>query len=137
MAHKPAFTLDGTALPNVYEASYQIYTMCDDLGRPTKRALAGKIRVVRESDDNVMLATWATDSSESNFKPGQIVFFSPEGDEWKTVKFEKAYATSYSEYCPHTQKNEQDQLYEVVEISAEHLEVEDAVVDNNWKDKRS
>ena len=85
MARRPVLEIDGVVYKNVYEVSYNMYTAKDETGRPSDRAHAGVISIVRESDEKTDIARWAMDSSKPNWKAGKVTFKNPSDSEMKTL----------------------------------------------------
>ena len=49
MARRPILEVDGVVYKNVYQVSYGLYTAKDETGRPSDRAHAGIIKIIRAS----------------------------------------------------------------------------------------
>ncbi|MHC4433808.1 MAG: type VI secretion system tube protein TssD, partial [Planctomycetota bacterium] len=125
MARRPILEIDGVVYKNVYEVSYMLYTAKDETGRPSDRAHAGVIRVMRESDEKSDIARWAMDSSKPNWKAGKVTFKNPDDNEMKTLNWEEGFITAYSENIPHIKNRPDDQIYETFEISAHKVTIGD------------
>jgi hypothetical protein len=134
MARRPILEIDGVVYKNVYEVSYMLYTAKDETGRPSDRAHAGVIRVMRESDEKSDIARWAMDSSKPNWKAGKVTFKNPDDNEMKTLNWEEGFITAYSENIPHIKNRPDDQIYETFEISAHKVTIGDAEIDNRWEE---
>ena len=134
MARRPSLEIDGVAYMNVYSVKYELYTAKDETGRPSDRAHAGVITVVRESDENSDIARWAMDSSKPNWKAGKVVFRNPDDAEMKTLTWEEGFITKYEETVPHIKETPDQQVYESFEISCHKLTIGDAEIDNRWKE---
>ena len=132
MARRPTLKIDGVTFTNVYEVSYELYTERDDTGRPSDRAHAGVIKVIRESDDNVDIARWAMDSAQTNWKDGEVLFRKPDDADMKTLRWSQGFITRYEERVPHIRNEPDAQVYEYFEISCQRLEIGDAEIDNRW-----
>ena len=134
MARRPTLEIDGVKYKNVYEVSYEIYTAKDETGRPSDRAHAGTIKVTRESDENIAISEWATDSGETNWKNGSVAFKKPDDSEMKVLKWEEGFITRYEERIPHIKKYPDDQVFEYFEISCHRLFIGNAQLDNLWEE---
>jgi len=134
MAGIPMLEIDGVKYPNVYAASYILYTEKDETGKPSDRARGGVIKVTRQSDAKIDICRWATDSKKENFKPGKVTFRGADGREMKTLEWEDGFITHYEEHVPHTKDRPDDQTYEYFEISAKKIKVNDAEV-VNWEEE--
>lgn len=134
MARRPQLEIDGVVYKNVYQVSYGLYTAKDETGRPSDRAHAGVIKIVRESDDKTDIARWAMDSSKPNWKAGKVIFRDPSDNEMKSLSWEEGFITSYEESIPHVKNNPDDQIFETFEISAHKVVIGDAEIDNRWEE---
>jgi hypothetical protein len=134
MARRPVLEIDGVTYKNVYSVNYEIYTAKDETGRPSDRAHAGVITVVRESDENTDIARWAMDSSKPNWKAGKITFKSPDDATMKELNWEEGFITAYAEIIPHVKNNPDEQVYETFQISCHKLTIGDAEIDNRWEE---
>ena len=134
MARRPTLEIDGVVYKNVYEVSYALYTAKDETGRPSDRAHAGVVRIIRESDETVDIARWAMDSSKPNWKAGKVIFKNPDDAAMKELTWEDGFITSYEEHCPHIKNNPDDQIWECFEISCQKLVIADADIDNRWQE---
>ena len=134
MARRPILEVDGVVFKNVYKVSYCLYTAKDETGRPSDRAHAGVIRIVRESDDKTDIARWAMDSSKPNWKAGKVMIKNPDDNEMKTLAWEEGFITAYEETVPHVKDHPDEQVYEIFEISAHKVTIGDAEIDNRWEE---
>jgi len=134
MARRPSLEIDGVPYLNVYSVSYELYTAKDETGRPSDRAHAGVITVVRESDENSDIARWAMDSSKPNWKSGKVIFRNPDDAEMKELSWEEGFITAYKETIPHIKDAPDQQIYEEFQISCHKLMIGDAEIDNRWKE---
>ncbi len=134
MARRPILVIDEVPYKNVYEVSYNLYTAKDETGRPSDRAHAGSIRIVRESDENVNIARWAMDSSKPNWKKGKVTFKNPNDATMKELKWENGFITNYEEHVPHIKDKPDEQIWECFEISCQKLTIGDAEIDNLWEE---
>lgn len=132
MARKPYLEINGVEYPHVYSIKYSVYTNRDDRGAPTSSPRAGLIKVLRQADGKPDIAQWAAVSGEGNWKSGKFMLYSPKGEEWKTVTWDKGFLVYYEEEVPDTQKRSGDQITEYFEISADSVTVADVEVDNEW-----
>ena len=134
MARRPVLEIDGVVYKNVYEVSYELYTAKDETGRPSDRAHAGTIKVMRESDEKSDIARWAMDSSKPNWKAGKVQFKTPDDSEMKVLTWEEGFITKYEETIPHIKDKPDTQVYEYFEISCHKLLIGDAEIDNRWEE---
>jgi len=134
MARRPVLEIDGVVYKNVYSVTYHLYTAKDETGRPSDRAHAGIITVVRESDETSDIARWAMDSSQSSWKPGKVIIKNPNDATMKELTWEEGFITDFKEVVPHIKDSPDDQVYEVFEISCHSLTIGDAIIDNRWEE---
>ena len=134
MARRPVLEIDGVKYKNVYEVSYEIYTASDETGRPSDRAHAGTIKVLRESDETDAIAAWAMDTSQPNWKAGSVTFKKPDDSEMKVLSWEEVFITRFEERVPHIKVKPDDQVYEYFEISCRKLNIGGASIDNRWEE---
>jgi hypothetical protein len=135
MARRPTLEVDGVVYKNVYRVQYELYTSRDETGRPSDRAHAGLIQIIRESDENTDIARWASDSSAPNWKSGKVVFKDPKSEStMKELSWEEGFITKYAETVPHIKEKPDEQVYELFEISCHRLTIGDATVDNRWEE---
>ena len=134
MARRPTLEIDGSVYKNVYEVSYEIYTAKDETGRPSDRAHAGTIKILRESDENSNVARWAMDSSKPNWKAGKVTFKNPDDATMKELSWEEGFITKYEERIPHIKNSADEQVQEYFEISCHKLMIGDAEIDNRWEE---
>jgi hypothetical protein len=134
MARRPALEIDGVVYKNVYFVSYHLYTAKDETGRPSDRAHAGVITIIRESDEKADIARWAMDSAKTNWKPGMVTIKSPDDAMMKELKWEDGFISKYEEFVPHVKNNPDDQVHERFEISCQKLIIADAEIDNRWQE---
>jgi hypothetical protein len=134
MARRPVLEVDGVVYKNVYSVQYNLYTAKDETGRPSDRAHAGVISVIRESDENSDIARWAMDSSKPNWKAGKVTFKSPDDSAMKELSWEDGFITNYVEVIPHIKNNPDEQVYEMFEISCSKMSIGDAEIDNRWEE---
>ncbi len=133
MARQPYLEINGVEYDHVYSIKYSVYTSRDERGAPTSAPRAGLVKVTRQSDGKQDIAQWAAKSGEGNWKDGKVIFYSPKGEEWKTITWKKGYLVYYEEELPNTQKQPNDQIAEYFEISATEVTVADVPVDNEWQ----
>ena len=100
MARRPTLEIDGVVYTNVYFVSYHIYTAKDETGRPSDRAHAGVITIIRESDEKADIARWAMDSAKTNWKPGKVIVKSPDDAAMKELSWEDGFITKYEVFFP-------------------------------------
>ena len=98
MARRPQLEIDGVVYKNVYQVSYSLYTAKDETGRPSDRAHAGVIKIVRESDDKTDIARWAMDSSKPNWKAGKVTFKDPSDSAMKELTWEEGFITLWIKF---------------------------------------
>ena len=134
MARRPILVIDGVPYKNVYQVSYELYTAKDETGRPSDRAHAGVIRIVRESDEDTAIARWAMDSSKPNWKAGEVTFKNPSDNDMKVLSWEEGFITAYEEVVPHIKDRPDDQIFEKFEISAHKVKIADVEIDNRWEE---
>ena len=135
MARRPLLEVDGVKFDNVYEVKYKLYTAKDETGRPSDRAHAGVIEILKESDENTDLARWAMDSSQTNWKAGKVTFRDPKTEDvMKELEFQEGFITEYEEVIPHIKDRPGDQVFEHFKISCHVLKVGDAEIDNRWRE---
>jgi hypothetical protein len=134
MARRPTLEIDGSVYKNVYEVSYEIYTAKDETGRPSDRAHAGVIKILRESDENSNIARWAMDSSKPNWKGGKVTFKNPDDAMMKELQWEEGFVTRYEERIPHIKNSPDEQVQEYFEVSCHKLIIGDAEIDNRWEE---
>ena len=134
MARRPTLEIDGVVYKNIYSVSYELYTSKDDTGRPSDRAHAGTIKILRESDENTDIARWAMDSSKPNRKQGKVTMKNPDDAMMKELTWEEGFITKYEETVPHIKNSPDEQVQEYFEISCLKLKIGDAEVDNLWED---
>ncbi len=136
MAHTPDLYIEDERIPKVRAVSYEIYTSKDVRGKPSDQARLGKIKVVREADENNTIFRWACKSTAENFKGGKIVLKNPkDGQEMKTLVWQEGFITSYREIYPDFEKEKTNQIYEEFEISAEVVQMGDGEINGNWEDR--
>ena len=133
MARQPLLEINGVPYTHVYSITYSLSTGRDERGAPTMQPRAGLIKILRQADGKPDIAQWAASSAEESWKPGKIIFYSPKGEEWKTITWQKGYPIYYEEVLPNTQKAPNDQITEYFEISADIVEVAGVQVDNGWQ----
>ena len=134
MARRPVLEIDGFVYKNVYQVSYELYTAKDETGRPSDRAHAGTIKIMRESDETSDIARWAMDSSKPNWKAGKVTFKTPDDSEMKSLTWEEGFITRYEETIPHVKDKPDVQVFEYFEISCHKLLIGDAEIDNRWEE---
>lgn len=134
MARRPTLEIEGVAYPNVYSVSYEIYTARDETGRPSDRAHAGSISVVRESTADSTIAAWAMNSAKPNWKSGKVIFRNPDDSVMKELSWTDGFITAYSETIPHVKENPDQQIFECFQISCQTLKIADAEIDNRWQE---
>ena len=134
MARRPILEIDGVVYKNVYSVSYELYTSKDDTGRPSDRAHAGTIKILRESDENTDIARWAMDSSKPNRKAGKVTMKNPDDAMMKELTWEEGFITRFEETVPHIKDKPDEQVNEYFEISCLKLKIGDAEIDNLWED---
>jgi len=134
MARRPVLEIDGVVYKNVYQVSYELYTAKDETGRPSDRAHAGTIKIMRESDETSDIARWAMDSSKPNWKAGKVTFKTPDDSEMKSLTWEEGFITRYEETIPHVKDKPDVQVFEYFEISCHKLLIGDAEIDNRWEE---
>ena len=137
MAQEVELKIDGELFDKVHSVSYEIFTPHDASdGKPSSVPQGLKIKISRESDDNVGIAKWAFDSSQVNRKAGQITFKDPNlKKELKVLKWTNGFVTHYEEHVPSTSANPNEQMYEYFEISAELVDVNGTEYKKDWKGK--
>ncbi|MDX9857485.1 MAG: type VI secretion system tube protein TssD [candidate division Zixibacteria bacterium] len=134
MARRPIVEIDGVAYKNVYSVKYTLYTAKDETGRPSDRAHAGLIEIIREADEKSDIARWAMDSSKPNWKAGKVTFKSPDDSTMKELTWEEGFITHYVETIPHIKHSPDEQVYEEFHISCRKLVIGDAEIDNRWEE---
>ena len=134
MARRPTLEIDGVKYKNVYEVSYELYTAKDETGRPSDRAHAGTIKILRESDENDAITSWAMDSAQPNWKGGSVTIKKPDDSVMKTVTWEDGFITRYEERVPHVKNQPDDQVNEYFEISCHKITIGSAQIDNLWEE---
>lgn len=134
MARRPSLEIDGVVYTNVYSVSYHLYTAKDETGRPSDRAHAGVITIIRESDEKADIARWAMDSGKTNWKPGRVMFKHPDDSEMKVLEWVDGFISKYEEFVPHIKDHPDDQVHERFEISCQKLTIGDAEIDNRWQE---
>ena len=137
MAQEVELLIDGEKFDKVHSVSYELYTPHDQAdGKPSSVPTGFKIRIKRESDDNIGISKWAFDSSQVNRKAGQITFKDPNlKKELKVLKWENGFITHYEEHVPSTAANPNEQMYEYFEISAELVDLNGSEYKKDWKGK--
>jgi hypothetical protein len=138
MAQEVELTIDGTQYDKVHTVSYELFTPHDDAdGKPSNIVRGLKIKVKRESDDNIGIAKWAFDSSQVNRKSGSILFKDPNlKKDLKELTWENGFITHYEEHVPSTTEASTEQTYEYFEISAELVQLNgEARYEKDWKGK--
>jgi hypothetical protein len=137
MAQEVDLKIDGEEYDKVHSASYELYCPHDaGDGKPSSTPTGLKIKISRESDDNVGIVKWAFDSSQVNRKNGEITFMDPnQKKELKVLKWTNGFITHYEEHVPSTAHNPNDQMYEYFEISAELVDINGAEYKKEWKGK--
>jgi hypothetical protein len=133
MARRPILEIDGVKYDKVYKVSWELYTAKDETGRPSDCAHAGTIKITRESDGNTDIARWAMDSSEPNWKSGNVTFKNPDDSEMKVLEWRSGFVTKYIETVPHIKDDPSDQVFEYFEVSCAWLKVGDAEIGNRWE----
>lgn len=134
MARRPVLEIDGVVFKNVYSVKYRIYTAKDETGRPSDRAHAGVITVIRESDETTDIARWAMDSSQASWKAGKVTIKNPSDATMKEITWEEGFITNYVEQVPHVKDSPDNQVSETFEISCHKLVIGDAEIDNRWEE---
>jgi hypothetical protein len=134
MARRPTLEIDGVKYKNVYEVSYEIYTAKDETGRPSDRAHAGTIKILRESDENDAITSWAMDSAQPNWKAGSVTIRKPDDSEMKVLAWEDGFITRYEERVPHVKNSPDEQVNEYFEISCHKITIGSAMIDNLWEE---
>lgn len=137
MAQEVELKVDGELFDKVHSVSYEIMTPHDSAdGKPSSIPQGLKIKISRESDDNVGICKWAFDSSAVNRKAGQITFRDPNlKKELKVLKWTNGFITHYEEHVPSTAAAANEQMYEYFEISAELVDINGAEYKKDWKGK--
>ena len=104
MAQEVELQVDGEKFDKVRSVSYELFTPHDTIdGKPTNVPMGMKIKISRESDDNVGICKWAFDSSQVNRKAGQITFKDPNlKKDLKVLKWQNGFVTHYEEHVPST-----------------------------------
>ncbi len=134
MARRPTLEVEGVAYPNVYSVTYVLYTAKDETGRPSDRAHAGVITVIRESTADTTMASWAMNSAKPNWKGGKVIFRNPDDSVMKELTWTDGFITSYKETIPHVKESPDQQVYEEFQISCQTLSIADASIDNRWQE---
>ena len=138
MAQYVELKIDGVEYDKVHTVSYELGTPHDAAdGKPSNVVRGMKIKVSRESDDNIGIAKWAFDSSSTNRKGGSIVFHDPNLKKpLKELTWENGFVTHYEEHVPSTEDSAREQMYEYFEISAELVAINgEAEYKREWKGK--
>lgn len=137
MAQEVELTVDGEKFDKVHTVSYELFTPHDLAdGKPSSVPTGLKIKISRESDDNIGILKWAFDSSQVNRKAGKIVFKDPNlKKELKVLNWANGFITHYQEHVPSTAHAPNEQMYEYFEISAELVDVNGAEYKKDWKGK--
>ncbi len=134
MARRPVLEIDGVKYKNVYEISYDIYTASDETGRPSDRAHAGTIKILRESDEDNAIAHWAMDSSKPNWKTGSVSIKKPDDSEMKVISWTDGFIIRFEERVPHIKNKPDDQVFEYFEISCSSINIGGADLSNLWEE---
>ncbi len=135
MARRPVLEIDGVKYKNVHSVAFNMNTAYDDTCRPTDRAHARGVVVIREMDaDSPVIAQWAMDSGSANRKAGSITIRDSNDAEMMTVAWEEGFIADYSCEVPHIKQNSDDQPFERFEIFARKVKVGDTEVDNLWEE---
>jgi hypothetical protein len=138
MAQEVELTIDGTKYDKVHTVSYELFTPHDDSdGKPSNVPRGLKLKITRESDDNIGIAKWAFDSSQVNRKSGSVLFRDPNlKKDLKELSWENGFITHYEEHVPSTEQAAGEQMYEYFEISAELVQINgEARYEKDWKGK--
>jgi hypothetical protein len=137
MAQEVKLTIDGEEYDKVRSAAYELYCPHDvGDGKPTSTPTGLKIKIRRESDDNVGVVKWAFDSSQVNRKNGEITFMDPnQKKELKVLKWTNGYVTHFEEGGVTVDESPNEQMYEYFEISAELVDINGAEYKKDWKGK--
>lgn len=137
MAQEVELKIDGELFDKVHSVSYEIFTPHDSSdGKPSSVPQGLKIKISRESDDNIGVCKWAFDSSQVNRKAGQITFRDPNlKKELKVLKWTNGFITHYEEHVPSTSASANEQMYEYFEISAEMVDMNGTEYKKDWKGK--
>ena len=138
MAQEVELKIDGEVFDKVTSVSYEIYTPHDSIdGKPSSVPAGLKIKICRESDENIGICKWAFDSSQVNRKAGTISFKDPNlKKDLKELTWENGFISHYEEHVPSTTAAADEQTYEYFEISAELVQVNgEARYEKDWKGK--
>ncbi len=119
MAQEVILKIDGEEFKKVRSASYELYCPHDTAdGKPSSTPCGLKVKISRESDDNIGVVRWAFDSSAVNRKAGEITFRDPnQKKDLKVLKWTNGFVTHYEEHVPSTSALPNEQMYEYFEIS--------------------
>lgn len=132
MPHFIELEIAGVTYEDIYEASYEVYSAKDNVGRPSDMARAGLIHIKRKSDKKVDIAQWAADPGQPNWQAGTLTFHEIDGAKMKTLKWTNGFILKYKEHCPDIVKHPDELMYEEFDISCETIEVENVVITNEW-----
>lgn len=121
--------VDGLKERDVVHLNYNLNQETDVEGQPTSVVRGGKIsfQVKSTNDGNTELLEWMCDPY--NFKGGSIEFLKRDGTNMKTLKFQDATVVKYEETFNSLDETSQ---WEMVTISAKHIEIGAAVHENKW-----
>jgi hypothetical protein len=119
----------------VRRVSYEIFHLTTPRTVSRFDSCGLKIKISRESDDNVGIARSTFDSSQINRKASEITFrIEPEeGTEGSQVA--ERFRDHYEEHVPSTSAMPNEQMYEYFEISAELVDVNGVEYKKDWKGK--
>jgi hypothetical protein len=135
MARRPTLEIDGVKYKNVHSVAFNMSTAFDDTCRPTDRAHARALTVMREMDaDSPVIAQWAMDSGSSNRKGGTITIRDSDDAEMMAISWEEGFIANYICEVPHIKQRSDEQPFEQFDILARKVKIGDTEVDNLWEE---
>jgi hypothetical protein len=135
MARRPTLEIDGVKYKNVHAVSFNMSTAFDETCRPTDRAHARAITVLREMDaTSPVIAQWAMDSASSNRKAGTITIRDSDDAEMMAINWEEGFIANYMCEVPHVKQKADEQAFETFDILAHKVKIGDTEIDNLWEE---
>ncbi len=130
MAYTAVMEIDGTKF-KVRHCTYSLHQNIDENGRPSSHVMGGTLNIEVESSDDTTLVDWMIDPTSK--KNGKVEFSkTDEEGVLKTVEFEDAFLTSYTESMDAISNSP---MVESLIVSAKKITSNGVAHENVWASK--
>ena len=130
MAYTGVMDVEGTKF-KVRHCTYSLHQNIDENGRPSSQVMGGTMQIEVESSDDTKLIDWMIDKTGK--KSGKIEFSkTDEEGVLKTIEFEDAFLTSYTESMDAISNSP---MVENLVVSSKKLTVNGVAHENVWASK--